>query len=192
MQPLNLQTLDLRSTLVEPIPVFIWKLPELRHLYFNQDIEMIVKPPKYVSFLDLQTLQGICVGKTSSIKLGLDRLTTLRHLSLFGHLILQEEALTKWIFNLKGLQSLKLDAKSVFDGIARVAIPGSRDFSSLIYLDTLYLGGFMHKLFDIQDFPPNLIELTLQGSLLMEDPVETLEKLPSLRVLKLKHSAYVG
>ena len=50
----------------------------------------------------------------------------------------------------------------------------------------------MQKLFDVQDFPPNLTELTLHGSFLMEDPMKTLEKLPSLRVLKLKHSAYVG
>lgn len=189
---LNLQTLDLKSTLVKPIPVFIWNLPELRHLYFNQDIEMIVKPPKDVSLLDLQTLQGICIGKTNSIKLGLDRLTTLRHLSLFGHLILQEEALRRWIFNLKVLQSLKLVARTINDDITRVAIPGSMNFSSHTCLNTFYLGGFMHKLFDIQDFPPNLTELTLHSSFLMEDPMETLEKLPNLRVLKLKHSAYVG
>ncbi|XVE54607.1 hypothetical protein DITRI_Ditri03aG0095400 [Diplodiscus trichospermus] len=189
---MNLQTLDLRSTLVEPIPVFIWKLPDLRHLYFNEDVEMIVKPPKDVSLFDLQSLQGICIGKTSSVELGLDRLTSLKHLSLFGYLILQEEALSRWIFNLKGLKSLKLDARTVYNDITRAAIPGLMNFSSHVRLNKLYLGGFMQKLFDVQDFPPNLTELTLHDSLSMEDPMETLEKLPSLRVLKLKHSAYVG
>ncbi|XWS37209.1 hypothetical protein CRYUN_Cryun19dG0023600 [Craigia yunnanensis] len=189
---LNLQTLDLRSTLVEPIPVFIWKLPELKHLYFNENIEMIVKPPKDVSLLDLQTLQGICIGKTSSVEIGLDKLTTLRQLGLFGHLILQEEALSRWIFNSKGLQSLKLEARAISEDIIGATVPGFMDFSSHIYLNKLYLGGFMHKLFDVQGFPPNLTELTLHCSFLMEDPMETLEKLPSLRVLKVKHSAYVG
>ncbi|XP_021287192.1 putative disease resistance protein At1g50180 [Herrania umbratica] len=189
---LNLQTLDLRSTLIDPIPVSIWKLPELRHLFFNKIREMVVKPPKDVCLFSLQTLQGVCIGRTSSVELGLDKLTTLRHLSLFGHLNLQEEALRRWIFNSKGLQSLKLDSRTRGEDITRVTIPGFLDFSSHISLNKLYLGGFMLKLLNVQDFPPNLTELTLHGSFLMEDPMKTLEKLPSLRVLKLKHSAYVG
>ncbi|XVF11686.1 hypothetical protein REPUB_Repub08aG0049000 [Reevesia pubescens] len=153
---------------------------------------MIVKPPKDVSLLNLQTLQGIRIGKTSSVDLGLDKLTTLRHLSLFGHLIQQEEALSRWIFNSKGLQTLKLDARTRSEDITRATDPRLIDFSIPIRLNKLNLGGFMQKLFDVHDFPPNLTELTLHGSFLMEDPMETLEKLPSLRVLKLKHSAYVG
>ncbi|XP_022738680.1 putative disease resistance protein At1g50180 [Durio zibethinus] len=189
---LNLQTLDLRSTLVDPIPVFICKLLELRHLYFNENKEMIVKPPKDISLLNLQTLQGICIGQTSSVELGLDKLTTLRHLSLFGNLIAQEEALSRWIFKSKGLQTLKLDARTRGEDIARAALPGFMDFSGHIFLTKLYFGGFRQKSLGVQDFPPNLSELTLHGSFLMEDPMEKLEKLPSLRVLKLKHSAYVG
>lgn len=65
-------------------------------------------------------------------------------------------------------------------------------FSSHIRLHKLHLGGFISKLLEIEDFPPNLTELSLEGSLLMEDPMPKLEKLPSLRVLKLKASSFVG
>ncbi|XP_062118863.1 probable disease resistance RPP8-like protein 4 [Humulus lupulus] len=66
------------------------------------------------------------------------------------------------------------------------------DLSSLTHLYKLHLVGSMQKMFDIQCFPKNLAELILTSSLLMEDPKKKLEKLRSLRVLKLKQAASVG
>lgn len=65
-------------------------------------------------------------------------------------------------------------------------------FSGHCRLFKLHIGGFIKKLPDLEDFPPYLTELSLEGSLLMEDPMLKLEKLPNLRVLKLKQSSFVG
>ncbi|KAJ0048888.1 hypothetical protein Pint_16379 [Pistacia integerrima] len=93
----------------------------------------------------IRTLQGLSVGETSCIEQGLNKLSNLRELGLFGQLLMHEEAL-----------------------------------------------GFKKKLIDVEDFPPNLTELCLQSSFLMEDPMKKLEKLQNLRVLRLKESSYVG
>ncbi|WKA08219.1 hypothetical protein VitviT2T_025958 [Vitis vinifera] len=188
---LNLQTLDLRSTLLNPIPIVIWKMQKLRHLYFNELEEMAVNPPTDASLANLQTLHGICINQTSYVENGLSKLTNLRELGLHGDLLLHEEAIGKWIFSSERLECLKLHTRDVMGDFAKNAIP-KLNFSSHPHLIKLHLKGFMAKLFDAEYFPQNLTELSLKGSFLMEDPMVKLEMLQSLRVLKLKHSAYLG
>ncbi|KAG2664420.1 hypothetical protein I3843_16G078300 [Carya illinoinensis] len=182
----KLQTLDLRSTLVSPIPAVVIKLQQLRHLFFNELGEMVPSPPPSRTFLaNLQTLHGLCINGTESIENVLNKLTNLRELELYGELELQEKALGMWILNLKGLHCLKLHAI----GLAPAAAIPMLDFSSHTHLHKLHLVGILNK---TQTFPPNLTELSLQNSFLTEDPMEKLEELPNLRVLKLKQSSYVG
>ncbi|KAG6625228.1 probable disease resistance RPP8-like protein 2 [Carya illinoinensis] len=182
----KLQTLDLRSTLVSPIPAVVIKLQQLRHLFFNGLVEMVPSPPPSRTFLaNLQTLHGLCINGTESVENVLNKLTNLRELELYGELELHEKALGMWILNLKGLHCLKLHARGLRPA---VAIP-MLDFSSHTHLHKLHLVGLLNK---TQTFPPNLTELSLQNSFLSEDPMEKLEKLPNLRVLKLKQSSYVG
>ncbi|KAG6625230.1 hypothetical protein CIPAW_16G082300 [Carya illinoinensis] len=182
----KLQTLDLRSTLVSPIPAVVIKLQQLRHLFFNELREMVPSPPPSRTFLaNLQTLHGLCINGTESVQNVLNKLTNLRELELYGELELQEKALGMWILNLKGLHCLKLHAR----GFNPVAVIPMLDFSSHTHLHKLHLVGLLNK---TQTFPPNLTELSLQNSFLTEDPMEKLEKLPNLRVLKLKQSSYVG
>lgn len=188
----NLQTLDLRSTLINPIPIAIWKLQKLRHLYFSEFKEMVINPPKNPTLANLQTLRGLYIGPTSSVEHGLDNLINLRELGLHGNLHFQQEALAKWLYKSKNLERLKIQARTYFYNITNTAIPKLMTFSSHIRLHKLHLGGFISKLLEIEDFPPNLTELSLEGSFLMEDPMPKLEKLPSLRVLKLKASSFVG
>ncbi|KAA8542323.1 hypothetical protein F0562_023541 [Nyssa sinensis] len=188
----NLQTLDLRSTLINPIPVAIWKMQHLRHLYFNELKEMVIKPPKDAALGNLQTLKVIYISQTSCVDHGLDKLTNLRELGLHGDLLLQEEAVSNWILMSKSLECLKLQGRTTFEDITNVSIPKLMTFSSHKHLYKLHLGGSIGQLLDVEDFPPNLTELSLKGSFLMEDPMLKLEKLPSLRVLKLKKSSYVG
>ncbi|KAL5815660.1 hypothetical protein ACOSQ4_026301 [Xanthoceras sorbifolium] len=187
----SLQTLDLRSTLIDPIPVAIWKMKQLRHLYFNELREMVVNPTGKVSLENLQTLLGIHVGESSCIEEGLKKLSNLRGLELHGHLIQHEEALGQWIINLKDLQCLKMHTRRTSD-INTSAIPKCITLSNHFHLYRLHLNGFKRRLFNVQDFPPNLTELCLEHSFLMDDPMEKLEKLPNLRILKLKQSSYVG
>lgn len=47
----------------------------------------------------------------------------------------------------------------------------------------------MHKLFDVEDFPPNLTELTLHGCFLMEDPMGTLSFLYSVETWRREEGA---
>ncbi|KAG7942016.1 hypothetical protein I3843_16G078000 [Carya illinoinensis] len=182
----KLQTLDLRSTLVSPIPAVVTKLQQLRHLFFNELREMVPSPPPSRTFLaNLQTLHGLCINGTESVENVLNKLTNLRELELYGELELHEKALGMCIFNLKGLHCLKLNASGLRPSLA---IP-MLDFSSHTHLHKLHLVGLLNK---TETFPPNLTELSLQYSFLSEDPMEKLEKLPNLRVLKLKQSSYVG
>ncbi|XP_035541780.1 disease resistance protein RPP8-like isoform X2 [Juglans regia] len=183
----KLQTLDLRSTLVSPIPAVVIKLQQLRHLFFNELREIVPSPPPSRTFLpNLQTLHGLSINGTESVENVLNKLTNLRELGLCGELKLQEKALGMWILNLKGLHCLKLHARGLCPPAA--AIP-KLDFSSHTHLHKLHLVGLVNK---TQKFPPNLTELSLKNSFLTEDPMEKLEKLPNLRVLKLKQSSYVG
>ncbi|KAJ4713306.1 Disease resistance protein [Melia azedarach] len=198
----NLQTLDLSSTLIDPIPPVIWEMQQLRHLRFSEFRDMVVNPPAHASLPNLQTLQGICICEKSCIEEGLDKLSNLRVLGLHGNLIIHEEALGKWIFNLKSLQCLKMQSRGAGNAeitmivnagvIALTAIPEFTSYLNHVHLYKLHLKGFQRVLLDVQDFPPNLTELSLQWSYLMEDPMKKLEKLPNLRVLKLKQSSYVG
>ena len=187
----NLQTLDLRSTLLNPIPIFIWKLQKLRYLYLNELEEMTVNPPTDASLVNLQTLHGIFINQTSCVENGLVKLTNLRELGLHGDLLLQEEAIGKWIFHSERLQCLKLKTIARLGELSKNAMP-KLNISSHPHLIKLHLNGFIAKLFDAEYFPKNLTELSLKGSFLMEDPMEKLEMLQSLRVLKLKHSSYYG
>lgn len=87
------------------------------------------------------------------------------------------------ITNLYWLQSLKLEA---------VTLPILMTFSCNVHLQNLTLNGRLKKLLRPEEFPPSLTKLTLQALELTEDPMETLAKLPNLRVLKLQNKSYVG
>lgn len=187
----NLQTLDLRSTLLNPIPIFIWKLQKLRYLYLNELEEMAVNPPTEAPLANLQTLHGICINQATRVENGLIKFTNIRELGLHGDLLLQGEAVDKWICNSERLECLKLCTRPGITDFTRNAMPKLK-FSGHPRLLKLHLKGFIAKLFDPEYFPKNLTELSLKGSFLMEDPMEKLEMLQNLRVLKLKHSAYVG
>ncbi|CAA3018713.1 disease resistance At1g50180 [Olea europaea subsp. europaea] len=190
---LNLQTLDLRSTLIDLVPFGIWKFRHLRNLYLNELKETVISPPKGPILANLQILRGIHIGSKSCVDGGLDKLTFIRELELRGALHLQEEAIAKWISSCKNLECLKLHDFPTFKNFDRpyISIP-NMTFSGHCRLFKLHIGGFIKKLPDLEDFPPYLTELSLEGSLLMEDPMLKLEKLPNLRVLKLKQSSFVG
>ncbi|CAI9780890.1 unnamed protein product [Fraxinus pennsylvanica] len=190
----NLQALDLRSTLIDLVPFGIWKFRHLRNLYLNEQKEMVINPPKGPILANLQMLRGIRIGSKSRVEGGLDKLTFIRELELRGALHLQEEALAKWISSCKNLECLKLHDFSTFGNFGKtyMSIPNLMTFSGHCRLFKLHIGGFIKKLPDLEDFPPYLTELSLEGSFLLEDPMLKLEKLPNLRVLKLKQSSFVG
>ncbi|KAL1819421.1 hypothetical protein ACET3Z_014290 [Daucus carota] len=187
----NLQTLDLRSTLIEPIPLAIWKLQQLRHLYFSKFKAMVVCPPYRLTLPNLHTLKGICLSESGCIQNGLDNIVNLRELGLYGDLHLQEEEVSRWIHINKNLEELKIQSSNNLSYISNAAIPKLMSFSSHVRLYKLHLEGIISKMLDIKDFPPNLTELSLKDSFLAEDPMPILEKLQSLRVLKMKQTSFL-
>nr|POF21785.1 putative disease resistance protein [Quercus suber] len=54
-------------------------------------------------------------------------------------------------------------------------------------IEKLHLYKHLKKLPEAHQFSPNLAKLTLSGTKLEEDPVETLEKLPNLKILCFRH-----
>ncbi|GFY96339.1 hypothetical protein Acr_11g0006450 [Actinidia rufa] len=59
-------------------------------------------------------------------------------------------------------------------------------------LRKLSLGVYMENLPDLDKLPPNLTKLILKFTELVESPLETLKKLPKLKILKLGELSYKG
>ncbi|KAG1327343.1 putative disease resistance protein [Cocos nucifera] len=96
--------------------------------------------------------------------------------------------LSKSLKNLSSLVSFKLTGNPVPTDII-TALSGHK------HLHVLYPSGRSSKrqqLPNSNEFPRNLTKITLQISALEVDPMETLEKLQNLRVLRLLHGAYAG
>ena len=87
--------------------------------------------------------------------------------------------------NLPNLHSLSLKSMdSLFPSLSAL--------SHLRGVIKLHLSGEIRKLPNTHEFPPNLNQLILHQSHLENNPLEILEKLPYLFVLRLKHSSYRG
>ncbi|KAK9286861.1 hypothetical protein L1049_015267 [Liquidambar formosana] len=71
-----------------------------------------------------------------------------------------------------------------------------RDLRKLLaechHLHKLYLDGQILKLPKYEEIPQTITKLTLCNSKLKEDPMATLEKLPDLKILRLKCEAFIG
>ena len=56
----------------------------------------------------------------------------------------------------------------------------------------LHLYWSIKKLPEVHQLSPNPAKLTLEWTLLEEDPLATLEKLPNLKILRLLENAFIG
>ena len=191
----NLQTLDIKHTNISILPNSVWKLQQLRHLYFSEGYRSKLKPqPSIGSLTTLQTLCGLFVDEETPIKDGLNRLLNLRKLGLAMSsgpkaMSTQVQAVTDWVLNLNHLRSLRV--KSIDDNNQ----PGDLELKPLtghLNLSCIFLFGRLRNPSIVSQFPPSLIDLTLSGSELTEDPMQSLNKLPNLRSLKLFAKSYLG
>ncbi|KAA8529776.1 hypothetical protein F0562_034124 [Nyssa sinensis] len=162
----NLETLIINDSPLSrwmKLPIDIWKMVKLRHLYTSKFT--FIKPPRVLNddyhFIcsNLQTICGLELSSEDEEVLA--RIPNLRKLKCVS--------LSKWFPKIYFL--VHLEALSVYH---REFLIGPVRFHST------------------DEFPPNLRKLTLTGSRLPWTEMSTLGRLPSLEVLKLLYGACEG
>ncbi|XP_058115321.1 putative disease resistance protein At1g50180 [Magnolia sinica] len=194
----NLQTLFIASTCCSiKVPSTIGKMQQLRHLQVKGVGRVVIEGhPRLEGISNLQTLSKVKAGKWMEGCLG--KLINLRKLGIEvdaegGAYV---EVFYESIVRLDCLHSLRVMALGEqletplgerFETLGLLLPP----LSHLFKLSKLSLVGKLEKLPDSTEFPTNLTKLTLAESCLKKDPLETLEKLKNLRILRL-YSSFRG
>ncbi|KAK9209677.1 hypothetical protein WN944_002045 [Citrus x changshan-huyou] len=161
----NLYTLDMPFSYIHHTADVFWEMNKLRHLNFGL-FTLPAYPRDDCSSLEnlnfISALHPCCC--TPDI---LGRLPNLRKLRIHGDLSNNQSLLSKSLYKLNCLESLKLVNESKMPRLSKIVL-------------------------DEYQFPPSLTHLSFYNTELMEDPMPTLEKLPLLQVLKLKKNSYLG
>ena len=150
--------------------------------------------PSTGSLTTLQTLCGFFVDEETPVRDGLNRLHNLRKLGLVMSsqpkaMLSQVQAVTDWVINLKHLQSLRV--KSIDDNNQPWDLE-LKPLTGYLNLSCIYLLGWLRNPSIVSQFPHSLFDLALSESELTEDPMQSLDKLPNLRSLKLFAKSYLG
>ncbi|KAJ9701553.1 hypothetical protein PVL29_006776 [Vitis rotundifolia] len=191
----NLQTLDLKHTNISTLPNSIWKLQQLQHLYFSEGYRSKLDPQRSIgSLTTLQTLCGLFVDEETPVRDGLNRLLNLRKLGLTvssqpKSMSSQLQVVADWVLNLNHLRSLRLKSIDYNNQHWDLEL---KPLTGNLNLSCLYLVGRLRNPSIVSQFPHSLIDLTLSGSELTEDPMQSLDKLPNLKSLELFAKSYLG
>ncbi|PIN00121.1 hypothetical protein CDL12_27378 [Handroanthus impetiginosus] len=186
---LNLQVLDVKHTYISILPRSIWKMQYLRHLYLSETYRTkFVGRPSDVSLDELQTLWGAFIDENTYVRNGLDTAFKIRKLGLSCRstssqnslMTEQLKAVNDWISNLELLEVLRLKSRDENGKASELHLKPLRNRK----LSTVYLLGKLEPSV-VSEFPENLIDITLSGSELSDNPIIFLEKLPRLRILQL-------
>ncbi|KAL5560156.1 hypothetical protein UlMin_036367 [Ulmus minor] len=190
----NLETLDLSDTHVEELPVEILKLGRLRHVivyrsFFNDSrfnkFAGFKAPPGIETLTSLQTLRAT--------KATVDLIESLGMLKQLRSLEIQElgtehgAALCSSIQKLSCLRKLRMETRQedeVLD-LDNISSP------ALQYLRALHMHGCLKVLPNWVSKLSSLVVLQLRWSKLEVDPLESLQALPNLAVLRFQ-KAYGG
>ncbi|KAH9803599.1 putative disease resistance RPP8-like protein 2 [Citrus sinensis] len=161
----NLYTLDMPFSYIHHTADVFWEMNKLRHLNFG-----LFTLPAYPrndcgSLENLNFISALHPRCCTPDILG--RLPNLRKLRIHGDLSNNQSLLSKSLYKLSSLESLKLVNESKMPRLSKIVL-------------------------DEYQFPPSLTHLSFSNTELMEDPMPTLEKLPLLQVLKLKKNSYLG
>lgn len=173
----NLQILQLPRDMVAPS--FIWEMTSLRHI--NALPTWPKAPPKMIILKSLHTVKHLLLGSKSS---NLELLAEMNNLCYLGIVMDASVDVNKLFSSFQTLGKLVRLSLTWHDGSSNMDGLGS-----LPHITRLKLHGQMSRL--PTSFPPNLSHLTLKGSILDEDPMPLLEKLPRLSYLSL-FKAYLG
>lgn len=180
-----LQTLDFRFRNSEIIPNVLWKMKQLRHLYLPNKYTVSGK----LQLFTLHSLQTLLHVSSRDCDLqDLTQLKNLRKLCIRLSVPLNnlEEILESIRSTLAGIQSLYVDNLEGINSCAEV----TKIILSCPQIHKLDLSGLtVESPKDIQ-YHRNLTKLSLYHTLLKDEHLEILEKLPKLRILSLKRGAF--
>ncbi|KAJ9701550.1 hypothetical protein PVL29_006773 [Vitis rotundifolia] len=187
--------LGLRSTFLKIIPSSISKLQNVQTLDMNESYRSKLMLQHGINSLTtLQTLRGLFIDEETPVRDCLDRLLDIKKLGLTMSskqeaVSLSLQAVADWVLKLNQLRSLRLKS------IDKSNQPWDLELKPLVghvNLSRIYLLGRLKNPSIISQFPYSLIDLTLSGSGLAEDPMQSLDELPNLRSLKLFAKSYLG
>ncbi|KAK1292451.1 putative disease resistance protein [Acorus calamus] len=186
----NLLTLDIRWNRKLTVPPSVWKMKKLRHLYLDRYTD----PPQQIDSLpNIQILNGIPAGDW--IANSLVKLTSLNRLTIREISLNHGTALASALPQLQCLNYLALivimNEVGMFGEWASF-IPTKLPFKDLNRLFLLTLFGRLERLPNVNEFPTQLMKLTLNLSMLDQDPMPVLGQLQSLESLKLLEGSYTG
>ncbi|KAG8375441.1 hypothetical protein BUALT_Bualt10G0100300 [Buddleja alternifolia] len=200
----NLETLDLKRSKVTELPIEIIKLHRLRHLLLGNTgryhyplfhMQSFKAPYEIGRLLFLQKLSCIDADAVDGIKIVVEigkllrkKLTQLRKLRISNLRREDGKELCSSLAKLTNLHSLTIHSVEESE-VMDINYPLSP--SSLSFLQTLVLVGYLMKLPQWISSLHGLTYLQLGWSRLKEDPLQYLEDLPSLVFLYLQ-SAYEG
>ncbi|ESR50402.1 hypothetical protein CICLE_v10033539mg, partial [Citrus x clementina] len=182
-----LETLDVKHTKLRYLPDSIWKAKKLQHLYLNW-IHSAISWLNFSSLNNLQTLWGLSMGDDSLFNQTFDftKLASLRKLGVKCYSQRVIDSIAELVSRSTRLQSLKL-VYAWRDDYSDIP------FKAQANLQELYLRGAL-RMFSAKtsSFPRNLKIVTLSMSRLYWDPMEALEKLCHLNILRIIGEAYEG
>ncbi|RZC92764.1 hypothetical protein C5167_029495 [Papaver somniferum] len=193
----NLQTLKLYGGISPEtiaLPETMENLVQLGHLEAEYGCK-ISGNLHIENLINLQTLVGVEAGKW--IRKGcFGNLSKLQNLSICDISRSQVDVLIHEISNMKSSSSSSIDENP----IRVLEISNEDNFDNKIFdplsccnnLHRLLLDGRLDGGLNLQKYPPNLSKLTLSGSRLEKDPMETLQHLPNLKLLELSYYAFEG
>ncbi|KAK1287293.1 putative disease resistance RPP8-like protein 2 [Acorus calamus] len=177
----NLQTLLIASIRDEDIR----QLRNLRHLLVFE--ECGISPNALSEAKNLQTIHGLCAGEWIR---SLPSLTNLRRLEILSCTESHKELLAGSLIKLKLLVELLLEGDGGFPSLCTLS-----SLDHLLWLVITATGDSIFKLNGpapkrVEDLPPNLSRLSIDGCEPMHYPIEMLGKLPCLRFIHIDENSY--
>ncbi|KAI3818041.1 hypothetical protein L1987_11843 [Smallanthus sonchifolius] len=165
-----------------------------RYSYNEDEMNIVgfnIQYPRQLSSFCYQEEELGVFGLNDDIKSLMKRLThqTKLLVPIVGEVGKSQSVLLDWIVKLVNLQSLRLTSVDDMGHPSKLVL---KPLTSLNNLSHLNLYGCLERLPAVNEFPPTVKVLTLSISKLDKDPMETLEQLPCLIVLRLLGESFTG
>ncbi|KAL3535643.1 hypothetical protein ACH5RR_004104 [Cinchona calisaya] len=180
----NLITLDLRECRGICLPTCLWTMKKLKFFLLHESATFTLSRPSK-NEVSLPSLRILDVVNCRHLEPHWPhKFTNLRKLGIRYPSTKISEVLS--------------DARPILFKLTNLRLKGSYPPTGKLNLCRyenllkLHLGIVIEKLPDVEEFPPNLTKLTLRSTELEDDPLNTLQRLPKLEILKLGYRSYTA